>query len=263
MEVACCCAQIPAEHRFHMLAAASARGALLLTLTRSSCSGVLLPPTAAAFDHALPAVLVRATRCPRARAGVRDAAGDVARANGRHPASTRARSGRGASSSPPALGRARARAIAAAAAPACLPAPCQASQRPAHTRAYVGGACRGAGAPWRARGPGRRLSGPAEGRARAWSDSKDRLGTQRNGCAVAPMDAITGAAVPPHGGMGGGRDHGTPGQGPNRQTASWAQGFIIRPVAPNLRPPVPANRTGLTGYRSEPDKRKFKFKFPR
>jgi len=26
------------------------------------------------------------------------------------------------------------------------------------------------------------------------------------------MDAITGAAVPPHGGMGGGLDHGTPGQ---------------------------------------------------
>ena len=41
------------------------------------------------------------------------------------------------------------------------------------------------------------------------------------------------------------------------------QGFIIRPVAPNRRPPVPANRTGLTGYRSEPDKRKFEFKFPR
>ena len=42
-----------------------------------------------------------------------------------------------------------------------------------------------------------------------------------------------------------------------------SQGFIIRPVAPNRRPPVPANQTGLTGYRSEPDKRKFEFKFPR
>ena len=88
MEVACC-AQIPAEHRFDVLAAACRRPPTN-TDTPSGCSGVLRPPTAAAFDHALQAVLVRATRCPRARAGVRDAAGDVARANSRHPPPRRA-----------------------------------------------------------------------------------------------------------------------------------------------------------------------------
>jgi len=31
----------------------------------------------------------------------------------------------------------------------------------------------------------------------------------------------------------------------------------------NRRPPVPVYRTGLAGYRSEPDKFKFKFKLPR
>ena len=46
-------------------------------------------------------------------------------------------------------------------------------------------------------------------------------------------------------------------------TAKQNQGFISRPVTGNRRAPVPVYRTGLTGYRSEPDKRKFEFKFPR
>jgi len=29
----------------------------------------------------------------------------------------------------------------------------------------------------------------------------------------------------------------------------WEQGFFIRPTGPNRRRPVPANRSGLTGYR--------------
>ena len=29
----------------------------------------------------------------------------------------------------------------------------------------------------------------------------------------------------------------------------WNQGFFIRPIPPNRRPPVPVNRTGWTGYR--------------
>ena len=40
------------------------------------------------------------------------------------------------------------------------------------------------------------------------------------------------------------------------------QGLIIRPVTGNRRPPVLVYRSGLAGYRSEPDKFKFKFKFP-
>ena len=41
------------------------------------------------------------------------------------------------------------------------------------------------------------------------------------------------------------------------------QGSTYRPLTDNRRPPVPVYRTGLAGYRSEPDKFKFKFKLPR
>jgi len=41
------------------------------------------------------------------------------------------------------------------------------------------------------------------------------------------------------------------------------QGSSYRPLTGNRRPPVPVYRTGLAGYRSEPDKFKFKFKLPR
>jgi hypothetical protein len=40
------------------------------------------------------------------------------------------------------------------------------------------------------------------------------------------------------------------------------QGFKIRPVTGNRRPPVPIYRSGLAGYRSELNKFKFKFKLP-
>ena len=41
------------------------------------------------------------------------------------------------------------------------------------------------------------------------------------------------------------------------------QGFNFRPDLPNRRPPVPVYRSGLTGYRSEPEEFKFEFKFSR
>jgi len=47
------------------------------------------------------------------------------------------------------------------------------------------------------------------------------------------------------------------------QWCSGNKGSTYRPLTGNRRPPVPVYRTGLAGYRSEPDKFKFKFKLPR
>ena len=40
----------------------------------------------------------------------------------------------------------------------------------------------------------------------------------------------------------------------------WNQGFFYRPLSTNRRRPVPANRSGLTGYRKKHVKLKFEFK---
>ena len=58
--------------------------------------------------------------------------------------------------------------------------------------------------------------------------------------------------------MAAGPGMGASGNGGGR----WDQGFKIRPVTGNRRPPVPVYRSGLAGYRSELDKFKFKFKLP-
>ena len=56
---------------------------------------------------------------------------------------------------------------------------------------------------------------------------------------------------------------GREGQANNKEDACYDKGFFTRPVDPNRRPPVPVYRTGWTGNRFIPDKRKFEFKFPR
>ena len=97
----------------------------------------------------------------------------------------------------------------------------------------AGAAPHGPGAAIRWRGDGGTIAGQA-GSAPAWctvvANRRPRL---VRSCAAAPRFVPSGASAVVV----------------ESRVVGWVQGFFIRPTGPNRRRPVPANRSGLIGYR--------------